>query len=258
MAADFAMQYESVKRLAKQIGDLHRDFAGMIHTMDNLVDSLDGQWVGTAHDEFVAAYKKLCPKLKSISSVMGNYESAIRKGSDKQFEVDNDLSKRYKSIGTEDHGSSAGIVIEEPKQELSNKYLSSKQFNGTSYRCLEVKDDYPDQAPNQCWANCVSITESIMNAEGVHGSRQDAAFDCSVMAEDITNGKPVLLHFLHGGGGGEHWIVAVGIKESSSQPYSINDFLFVDSYNGQLCEWNKFATSTYYKNSRPCGMQRYA
>ena len=142
--------------------------------------------------------------------------------------------------------------------EPQNPYLSHKEYNGSKYQCLRINENgYPKQAPNQCWANSCAIAESIMKEENISGQRTDAEFDCSLMAGDIANGKPVLLHFLHDGNGGEHWIVAIGIKEGCSEPYAIEDFLFVDSYDGKICEWSKFPSMDCYKNARPCGMQRY-
>lgn len=75
---DVSMTYSSALEIAKAIDDKRLDFNGMRGTLDNLVDTLNGQWEGAAQREFLTAYNKLKPKLKLISKVLEEYSAAIR------------------------------------------------------------------------------------------------------------------------------------------------------------------------------------
>lgn len=75
---DFSMQYDSALGIAKAIDDKRLDFNGMCETLENLVDSLDGQWEGKAQYEFQTAYKNLKSKLSLISKTMEAYSTEIR------------------------------------------------------------------------------------------------------------------------------------------------------------------------------------
>ena len=74
---EFAMDYDPMLELAKQVGDMQTDFAEMLSSLDSLMESVDGQWEGKAQVEFAVAYSKLRPKLKTISEVLANYATAI-------------------------------------------------------------------------------------------------------------------------------------------------------------------------------------
>ena len=76
---DFAMDYEALYELAKQIHQMETDFAEMRKNLDTLVSSLDDQWQGKAQVEFATAYGKLQPKLNTISETLYNYATAISK-----------------------------------------------------------------------------------------------------------------------------------------------------------------------------------
>lgn len=138
-------------------------------------------------------------------------------------------------------------------------YLHTREHNNTSYLSLEVKDDYPDQLPNQCYSNGISISQSIMSGHGIKGSIYGDSLDYSVMASDIIDGKPVMFHFLHENEGKQHWLVAVGFKETAKEPFDVSDFLFVDTYDGQVKTWNNISyEGSFYKNAIPANdMKRF-
>ena len=78
MATDiFSMEYSALTDLAIKISDMDQDFQNMLSDLDNLVDSLDGQWQGKAQVEFATAYNELRPKLSKIGEVLGNYAKEI-------------------------------------------------------------------------------------------------------------------------------------------------------------------------------------
>lgn len=280
MAADFAMGYDSVKQLAKEIGDIHHDFAGMIQTLGILVDSLDGQWVGTAHDEFVAAYKKLRPKLNTISSVMGNYESAIRRGSDRQFEVDNDLSKRYRGIhgnmdeqhseaGVSSHGETIG---KETANNQSNDAIQLAINMGSYSTCQHdyaIKNKYGKNVG--CCATAYAVGLSIVKKHAYYpadywyaepnkeetthfkdggvgdyikltGDNVEQRYAKEIIAnlnvEDISNGKPTMIHY--GYSGGQHWVLALGVKPGiDPSNATMSDIIIMDPNTGEICNWDE-------------------
>ena len=51
----------------------------MCSNLDSLVNSLEGQWEGAAQKEFMTAYKKIKPKLKSFCAILESYTSSIHK-----------------------------------------------------------------------------------------------------------------------------------------------------------------------------------
>lgn len=75
---DISMTYSSALEIARAIDDKRLDFNGMRDTLDRLVDSLSSEWEGTAQREFLTAYNKLKPKLKTISETMERYSTEIR------------------------------------------------------------------------------------------------------------------------------------------------------------------------------------
>lgn len=176
------------------------------------------------------------------------------------------LDKDKSTIETQDKTWSQGIgnksnvtPIARGSGQSTASYLHERQYNNTSYISLNVKDDYPDQLPNQCYANGISISNSILENEGIDGSIYEEPRDYSVMASDIANGKPVMFHFLHENSGGEHWLVAVGFKEAATKPYDVFDFLFVDTYDGKVKTWENISyEGSFYINAAPANdMKRF-
>ena len=75
---DVSMTYSSALEIAKAIDDKRLDFNGMRDTLDHVVDSLSEEWEGAARREFLTAYNKLKPKLKTISETMERYSAEIK------------------------------------------------------------------------------------------------------------------------------------------------------------------------------------
>ena len=232
----------AVRQLQEVQSELNR-IANILSSGPQEFEEIDSGFKGTYTNAWQRTWHSVGGAFATVFSPLAFWNSLFH----------NDDSKTGDStpIKTDDN-----IVNADDESRATSLYLFPKEFKGESYQCLKVSNDYPDQAPNECWANSVSIAESIMNNEGVSGIRQNAEYDCTLMANDISQGRPVLLHFLHESNGGEHWIVAVGVKSGSAEPHSLGDFLFVDSYDGQLCGWDKM--ESWYDNPRPCGIQRYA
>lgn len=72
------MEYSSMEALADEVDNIQKDFLSMCKDLDTLVESLEGQWQGTAQKEFAVAYSKLRPKLTEIGNVLEKYTKAIK------------------------------------------------------------------------------------------------------------------------------------------------------------------------------------
>lgn len=88
MQNDFAMEYDAIAELAKQVNGMQTDFADMIKSLDELVTSVDSQWQGKAQVEFAVAYSKLRPKLDAISTVLQNYATEINNAATSEQDVE--------------------------------------------------------------------------------------------------------------------------------------------------------------------------
>ena len=95
---DVSMTYSSALEIAKAIDNKRLDFNGMRGTLENLVDSLSGQWEGTTQREFLTAYNKLKPKLKLISETMERYSKEIRAVVAAEEDQDKTSSTEFKGI----------------------------------------------------------------------------------------------------------------------------------------------------------------
>lgn len=95
---DVSMTYSSALEIARAIDDKRLDFNGMRDTLDRLVDSLSSEWEGAAQREFLTAYNKLKPKLKTISETMEQYSSEIRKAVSAQQEQELSSAKTFSPI----------------------------------------------------------------------------------------------------------------------------------------------------------------
>ena len=85
---DFAMDYEAMAELAKQVDVMQTDFVQMLDSLDDLVESVDGQWQGKAQVEFATAYSKLRPKLETIGEVLQNYATEINNAASSEQDVE--------------------------------------------------------------------------------------------------------------------------------------------------------------------------
>jgi WXG100 family type VII secretion target len=94
---DFAMDYDALSELAKQVGDMQTEFDQMLKSFDELVVSVDGQWQGKAQVEFAVAYSKLRPKLDAISTVLQNYATEINNAATNEQALES-INERLETI----------------------------------------------------------------------------------------------------------------------------------------------------------------
>lgn len=80
---DFSMDYSSMESLASDVVNMQTDFEEMCKSLESLVESLEGQWQGSAQKEFAIAYSKLKPQLDSISDVLKHFSERLNKLSPK-------------------------------------------------------------------------------------------------------------------------------------------------------------------------------
>ena len=80
---DFSMDYSSMESLASDVVNMQTDFEKMCKSLESLVESLEGQWQGSAQKEFAIAYSKLKPQLGSISDVLKHFSERLNKLSPK-------------------------------------------------------------------------------------------------------------------------------------------------------------------------------
>lgn len=146
---DVSMTYSSALDIAKAIDDKRLDFNGMRGTLDNLVDTLNGQWEGAAQREFLTAYDKLKPKLKLISETMERYSKEIRTVVNEQQETEKESSTKFKGIdawfgaaatsGLRDRGKKpeGSSTRETRKQGTQNKKTDDSTTNNTTKKASE-------------------------------------------------------------------------------------------------------------------------
>ena len=75
--ADFSMNYDSMELLAAEVIHMQMDFDEMCKTLDSLVESLNGQWQGSAQKEFAVAYSNLKPELDTISKTLIKFSKQV-------------------------------------------------------------------------------------------------------------------------------------------------------------------------------------
>lgn len=100
------MEYSSMEALADEVGNIQKDFLSMCKDLDKLVESLEGQWQGTAQKEFAVAYSKLRPKLTEIGNVLEKYTKAIKQTITNEEETEKESAAKL--AGTKIPGSSGG------------------------------------------------------------------------------------------------------------------------------------------------------
>lgn len=57
--------------------------------MKSMVKALDGQWEGTAYEEFISTYDKMDDKLYLICTSVQNYVTAIQAAAENEKETEN-------------------------------------------------------------------------------------------------------------------------------------------------------------------------
>ena len=93
------MGFSAMEDLVQKINDEQESFEKMCTDLNSLVDSLEGQWQGSAQKEFAASYSKLKPKLEKICSVLSRYSSAIKEAASREEETDTSTAKIFTPVG---------------------------------------------------------------------------------------------------------------------------------------------------------------
>lgn len=89
------MKYDSVTGLAKEVNAIQKDFESMCSGLDALIQSLDGQWQGSAQKEFMTAYKRVKSKLKTVSITLERYTFSINSVPTSELKADKQSSLTF-------------------------------------------------------------------------------------------------------------------------------------------------------------------
>ncbi len=92
------MGYNSVTGLAKEVSAIQTDYETVLAELDALVKALDGQWEGAAQKEFMTAYNKLKPSLKTVSVTLKRYTDSIGKAVSYELKADKQSSFSFTSF----------------------------------------------------------------------------------------------------------------------------------------------------------------
>ena len=92
------MGYNSVTGLAQEVSRIQKDYETVLSGLDALVKALDGQWEGAAQKEFMTAYNKLKPGLKTVSATLEQYTSSIGKVPSYELKAEKQTSFTFKSF----------------------------------------------------------------------------------------------------------------------------------------------------------------
>lgn len=130
---DVSMTYSSALDIAKAIDDKRLDFNGMRGTLDNLVDTLNGQWEGAAQREFLTAYDKLKPKLKLISDTMERYSQEIRATVKAEREADATSSTGFRGLDSWFGVSTVSTIATSVSAATSAAHLNSAAGSGSFF-----------------------------------------------------------------------------------------------------------------------------
>ena len=96
--ADVSIDYSALERIASEAKGLQAQFDEMLKSLKSLVDDLGEQWQGAGKTEFVAAYNNLKPKLSTISSTLGGYETALKGAVNLELKADTGSATTFKHI----------------------------------------------------------------------------------------------------------------------------------------------------------------
>ena len=96
--ADVSIDYSTLETIASKAKGLQVQFDEMREALKSLVDDLGGQWQGAGKTEFLAAYSNLKPKLNTISTTLGGYETALKGAVNYELKTENATATTFKSI----------------------------------------------------------------------------------------------------------------------------------------------------------------
>lgn len=92
------MGYNSVTGLAQEVSTIQKEYETVLSEIDALVKSLDGQWEGAAQKEFMTAYNKLKPSLKTVSATLEQYTSSVGKVPSYELKAEKKTSYSFTSF----------------------------------------------------------------------------------------------------------------------------------------------------------------
>lgn len=96
--ADVSIDYGMLESIASKAKSLQSQFDEMRESLKSLVDDLGGQWQGAGKAEFLAAYSNLKPKLNTISTTLGGYETALKGAVNYELKTESSTASNFKSI----------------------------------------------------------------------------------------------------------------------------------------------------------------
>lgn len=96
--ADVSIEYSTLESIASEAKGLQVQFDEMRNSLKSLVNELGGQWQGAGKVEFIAAYNNLKPKLSTISSTLGGYQTALKGTVSLELQADTGIAMTFKSI----------------------------------------------------------------------------------------------------------------------------------------------------------------
>lgn len=286
---DVSMSYSSALDIAKAIDDKRLDFNGMRCTLDNLVDTLNGQWEGTAQREFLTAYNKLKPKLKVISETMERYSKEIRAVVATEEDQDRASSTKFKGIdywfrptsnssgSTKNDKQSKSKGGKKTKEKIKSEDTTTiieedfgmlRPSSRDGYFSIDGAEQYIKRQPysGPCMAYSFAMGLSIVEHRDVDpwqywNTKGYATPDTSKLSDiwipvnsntildQIKQGKPVLMHMSHSGYGGEHWVTVCGTNASSGESIAMSNLLFMDPGAGTIRTYDELSSS--YPNMKP-------
>ena len=95
---DLIIRYSTVSRIGAEAERQQERFKEMRKSLDTLVDSLEVQWNGAGRTEFEAAYNKVKPVLKDVSSLLRKYTKELKTVVDSEQALEKQNADAYKSI----------------------------------------------------------------------------------------------------------------------------------------------------------------
>lgn len=91
--AKILIDYDALEQAEKKISQHKENFDTMIGDLTSTINKLNGQWEGTAKNEFDAQFESLKPQLKKFAELLGNYAVALNNTVQAGQNVDIDAGK---------------------------------------------------------------------------------------------------------------------------------------------------------------------
>ena len=269
----FAMKYSTLERFSNEIALMSEDFLTICDELRTLVSSVDGEWKGKAHDRFEERYKKLDPKLKTIAEALSAYSSAIAEIVSNEEEIEKVSAGFFVAVSTymgsqpgysSEHAGNNQINKNDHLLEIHMEGNSMRQHdynifnsNGNNVGCcatayavglsIVTKKAY---SPEEFWHDGSSGVTTYYDSRDGHsvgkyqkitGDNAEQLYAKEIInnlnIEDISNGKPTMIHYGYGNGG-QHWVLAVGVKPGADPSNAtMSDIIIMDPNTGEICGW---------------------